>query len=1015
MKFLTALVAVFIFPAVSFSYQHVKVQGRQLLVDFDENGIYRPYRIEGAGYSPIPISRHPGDWGWPAGDDPRPDNVYDDPAILTRDFALLKAMNANTIRLWKGDNTQAGTRYPIKLTQTALDLAEQYGLKVIPGFWMNNEGFWQCTSQGPHFTRIVDFANDNVRNDVLTRFGNYVLAFKDHPAVLFWAIGNENNYSFGNDPAKIQAFYSLVEEMAELAHQIEGEDYHPVALINGDIGLIGQAQYGTTDAQLAHLDIWGANVYRGDSFGTFFTEYGARSQKPVWISEFGVDAWHTNNVNDPSDGQEDQATQADWAGRLWDEIADAEVTIGGTIMEYSDEWWKPYEWQCGANSNACNSTQNHFGYGPRDSSCPADGVADWVPPFPDHFFNEEWWGIVSIAPNTQNPFGPDIVTPRQVYTTLQNKFPPKISPQFDSIEDQTGIKNQLLEFSVEAVDTAGEELTLTAALTNGQPLSSIGASFTDNGDGTGSFSWNVTGQHGQIHEIKFKAFDPMDLFDEEIVRIEIFQHQMLSPQPGSTLNSSSVTFAWTGGNITNYWLGVGTTQQSLAQQPGGNIYYKSQGTNTSATVTGIPLNGQPVYVRLWSLSGSSWKYTDYIYQTQAVSGAAAQLTQPASGTTLNTASVQFSWDQGSQVQSYALGVGTSQANVSTIGSGNIFYQELGNTSVNVANIPLNGSPVYVRLWSKIDGSWQFRDYTFSTVNPQSGPAQMDGPAPGSTLTTSDVTFTWSGTGVTNYWLGVGTTPQSVAQSPGGDIYYQSQGTNTSVTVHGIPLTGNPVYVRLWYKTATQWTYRDYIYQTASAGNSAQMVQPSAGTTLASSSISFNWSAGTGVAEYWLSVGTTAASVATRGGGNVYDQTQGINTSRTVSGIPLNGNSLYVRLWSRINGAWEFRDYVYPTQNISAGAQLTSPATGSTITTSSVTFRWSPATGATQYWLGVGTSQAAVAQSPGGDIYYQNQGLRTSATVTGIPLTGQPIYVRLWSKVSGVWSFKDYSYPTSSGN
>jgi len=402
---------------------YVKVDGRQLVTDFDGDGVYKPFMIKGVGYSPFPIGRYPSDWGWPDTDDPRIDNILDDPQILERDFTLLQAMHVNTIRLWAGNDIQEKTRFPVKLTQTTLDIAEHHAIKVIAGFSIGKEGSWECIEDESIFNREIDFTDQDVRNDILGRFLEYVADFKDHPAILFWAIGNENNLSFGDDPDQIQAFYSLVNEMAELAHKVEGEDYHPVALLNGDLGYIGDDDFGASDDQMDSLDIWGANVYRGESFGSLFDEYKDKSKKPFWISEFGVDAWHSNDVQDPEDGHEDQATQAIWVGKLWDEIvSNSNVTIGGAVMEYSDEWWKPNEWFCGDNSNECNSKQNHFGSGPKDTSCPADGKMDWHPPSPDNFFNAEWWGIMAIAANPDDPFGPDIMKPRKVYYELQNKF-----------------------------------------------------------------------------------------------------------------------------------------------------------------------------------------------------------------------------------------------------------------------------------------------------------------------------------------------------------------------------------------------------------------------------------------------------------------------------------------------------------------------------------------------------------------------------------------------------------------
>jgi hypothetical protein len=90
------------------SYRYVKVEGRKLLVDFDQNGVYEPYLIKGVGYAPYPIGRHVSDWGYEDPNDPRPDNIYDDSDILNRDFELLQEMNVNTIRIWKGNNTQDG-------------------------------------------------------------------------------------------------------------------------------------------------------------------------------------------------------------------------------------------------------------------------------------------------------------------------------------------------------------------------------------------------------------------------------------------------------------------------------------------------------------------------------------------------------------------------------------------------------------------------------------------------------------------------------------------------------------------------------------------------------------------------------------------------------------------------------------------------------------------------------------------------------------------------------------------
>ena len=84
-------------------------------------------------------------------------------------------------------------------------------------------------------------------------------------------------------------------------------------------------------------------------------------------------------------------------------------------------------------------------------------------------------------------------------------------------------------------------------------------------------------------------------------------------------------------------------------------------------------------------------------------------------------------------------------------------------------------------------------------------AVLTAPAPGSTLSGSTVTFSWSaGTGVSQYHLDVGTAVG------GNTVFRKNMGTATSTSVTGIPTSGT-VYVRLWSKIGTQWIYNDYTY------------------------------------------------------------------------------------------------------------------------------------------------------------------------------------------------------------
>jgi hypothetical protein len=307
----------------------------------------------------------------------------------------------------------------------------------------------------------------------------------------------------------------------------------------------------------------------------------------------------------------------------------------------------------------------------------------------------------------------------------------------------------------------------------------------------------------------------------------------------------------------------------------------------------------------------------------------------------------------------------------------------------VSGLPTNGSLVYVRLWSRIpSGAWRFIDYTVRAAD--STLATMTSPANGATVSGGAGTFTWSvPVGVAEVWLTVGTTVG------GTTIYNATQGTSTSRMVAGLPTNGSPFYVRLWSRQGSVWKWIDYYYVTPAR---AALVMPGTGGTLPGATALFRWTAGVAVTEKWLSIGTSL------GGADVYDATQGSATERSVSGLPTTGAPLYVRLWSLMNGSWVYNDYTVSTAG-SSRAQMQSPAAGSNIVGGAATFTWTRPGGVTEVYLEVGTT-------PGGTQFFDDtQGTNTSRALNGLPTTGV-IYVRLWSKIGGVWQWIDYHYTAS---
>jgi hypothetical protein len=90
----------------------------------------------------------------------------------------------------------------------------------------------------------------------------------------------------------------------------------------------------------------------------------------------------------------------------------------------------------------------------------------------------------------------------------------------------------------------------------------------------------------------------------------------------------------------------------------------------------------------------------------------------------------------------------------------------------------------------------------------------------------------------------------------------------------------------------------------SATAKAEITSPAPGNTLSSAVQTFAWTAGQGVSQYFFYAGTSA------GNNNLYGNSTGTSRSVTVSNLPVNGSTIYIRLWSYIGSSWQFNDYQF---------------------------------------------------------------------------------------------------------
>jgi endo-1,4-beta-mannosidase len=356
----------------------------------------KPYIVKGVCYNPIPIGKNHQDLdGYDWWSDPNKPWMVDG--------KLMQDMGVNTVRFYQpGQN-------PESVKKVIRDLYENFGIRTIMGHWL---GFWEYPCP---FYADKDF-QARIKKEVL----EMVNLYKDQPGILMWILGNENNYSFSGrvnpwstdeidrekDPQKqkfmrAKIYYSFVNEIAREIKTIDPA--HPVALGNGELISLDVANEVCPD-----IDLVACIIYRGKTFGNLFNSLRATFDRPILLSEFGADAY------DAYLKKEDQNMQAFFLESQWRQIYEnlaknkrgAGNCLGGTMFEWTDEWWKHNE--SDPESWKVHDTESHWSNSSYYFDIKAEGNKN---------MNEEWFGIVAIQEELENGINKRI--PRKAYYVLK--------------------------------------------------------------------------------------------------------------------------------------------------------------------------------------------------------------------------------------------------------------------------------------------------------------------------------------------------------------------------------------------------------------------------------------------------------------------------------------------------------------------------------------------------------------------------------------------------------------------
>ena len=351
----------------------------------------RDFMILGINWDYFPIGQNYAYSLWS-----QPDDVIQ--AALDREMPLLKSMGVNTIRQYVG--------VPPRWIKY---IYEHYGIFTVLNHAVGRYG---VTIDGS-YRQSTDYSDPKVRGVLIAELSALAAEYHDTPGVLMWLLGNENNYGLSwksaetealpageRDKAKAHYLYSL---FGEVIRAVKAKDpNHPVAMANGDlqyIDIIAQETKG--------LDIFGANVYRGVSFGDFFKVVQDKLGLPVMFTEFGADAWNAKEM------REDQQSQARYLIGQWREIYEhsagkglTQNAIGGFTFQWSDGWWK-FGQEDRLDIHDTNASWPNAAY-----------VEDFVPG--DNNMNEEWWGITAKGPADAR--GLFQLYPRAAFYALQRAY-----------------------------------------------------------------------------------------------------------------------------------------------------------------------------------------------------------------------------------------------------------------------------------------------------------------------------------------------------------------------------------------------------------------------------------------------------------------------------------------------------------------------------------------------------------------------------------------------------------------
>ena len=369
-----------------------------------------PFLIKGMTFSPTPVGMGPDSGSlnrWMSYDsndngvidvayetwvDKNKNNKQDPNEKTVGDFQLLREVGCNTIRVFYDETINK---------ELLRRLHDDYGVRVI---MCNFLGAYTVGS-GASWEEGTDYTNQEQKKRMKENVAKMVNEYKGESFILMWLLGNENNQSADytginstrtNASKYPQEYVEFLNEAAAVIHQMDPD--HPVATGNMQLRMIDLFNKSAPE-----IDILGVNSYRGqDGFGSLWEEVKTTFDRPVFLTEYGCDAYWEEKG-------EDEEAQVVYHKNCWQDIEFNTAchwgegnSIGGLVFEWLDEWWK--------DNVSGDSAFHHQTLSQADMN------------FPDGRSHEEWFGLCGQGDGKNSPF---LRQPRKAYYLYQEMWQQK--------------------------------------------------------------------------------------------------------------------------------------------------------------------------------------------------------------------------------------------------------------------------------------------------------------------------------------------------------------------------------------------------------------------------------------------------------------------------------------------------------------------------------------------------------------------------------------------------------------